>query len=58
MPSNSDLHIDSSNRFLKSPFANVAPRADHVRNNVNGEIHCYSIVTNGASCFSGRSRSS
>jgi hypothetical protein len=41
----------SSNRLLKPSFANVAPRADHIRNHINSKTHFNSL-------FNDKSRSS
>jgi hypothetical protein len=45
------LVVKGSDGLLKSPFADVTPRADQIRNHVNGEIHRNSILTNRAILF-------
>jgi len=45
------LVVKGGDGLLKSSFADVAPRPDHIRNHVNGEFQRNSILTNSAILF-------
>ncbi len=50
--------FNSHDRFFKSPFADVAPRADYVGKQINGKIDGYFARTRRPTRFNDKNRSS
>jgi hypothetical protein len=50
------LAVNGSDGFLKPPFSDEAPGADHIGDHVNGENHCSSMLKKLRSLPSGQFR--